>query len=276
MGLLKVDMHKCKKDGICAKECPFKIIQLKEDDGYPDIIPGGEVLCSICGHCVAICPHGALSHERVPLEDSPPIKKKLSINEEQAVQFLRSRRSIRFYEDKSVEREKIQRLIEVARYAPNAGNMQLIEWLVLSDKSVLNTLASTTIDWVRQCLKDDPRLAKIYPPFLSIVAQWESGQDSVLRNAPTLVVASAPREAVNGLVDVTLSLCYLDLLAPTMGLGTCWAGLLQGALFALPSLKKIVGIPVRHSHHYPIMLGYPKVKHYFRLPERKPPKINFK
>jgi nitroreductase/NAD-dependent dihydropyrimidine dehydrogenase PreA subunit len=276
MGLLKVDESKCKKDGFCAKECPFGIIRLEGDNGYPVLIPDGEILCSECGHCVAICSHGALSHERVPLEDSPTIKKKLSINEEQAVQFLRSRRSIRFYEDKTVEREKIQRLIEVARYAPTAGNMQLVEWLILSDKSVLASLASMTIEWVRQCLKDDPRLAKIYPPFLSIVAQWESGQDSVLRNAPILIVASAPKEAVNGVVDVTLALCYLDLLAPTMGLGTCWAGLLQGALLALPSLKEIVGIPTRHAHHYPIMLGYPKVKHYFRLPERKQPKISFK
>lgn len=276
MGLLKVDESKCKKDGICAKECPFKIIQLKEDNGYPDIIPGGDVLCSVCGHCVAICPYGALSHERVPLEDSPTIKKKLSINEEQAVQFLRSRRSIRFYEDKAVEREKIQRLIEVARYAPTAGNRQPIEWLVLSDKSVLNKLAGMTIDWLRQLLKDEPNLAKFYPPFQSILAQWDSGIDSVLRNAPTLVVASAPKEAANGMVDVTLALSYMDLFAPTMGLGTCWAGLLQGALLASKSLKEIVGIPTRHTHHYPIMLGYPKVKHYFRLPERKQPKISFK
>jgi len=108
------------------------------------------------------------------------------------------------------------------------------------------------------------------------VAEWESGHDSVLRNAPILVLASAPREAANGLVDVTLALCYLDLLAPTMGLGTCWAGLLQGALLSSPSLREIVGIPAQHSHHYPMMLGYPKIKRYFRLPERKLPKITFK
>jgi nitroreductase len=225
---------------------------------------------------VAVCPHGALSHERVPIEDSLVIQKNLTINEEQAVQFLRSRRSIRFYEDKPVKQEKIQRLIEVARYAPTAGNRQLVEWLVVSDKSALNRLAGMTIDWLRKLLNDNPGLAKIYPPFQSILAQWDSGSDSVLRNAPVLVIASAPKEATNGMVDVTLALSYLDLLAPTMGLGSCWAGLLQGALLSLPSLKEIAGIPAPHSHHYPMMLGYPKVKGYFRLPERKPPKINFR
>jgi nitroreductase/NAD-dependent dihydropyrimidine dehydrogenase PreA subunit len=276
MGLLRVDKNKCKKDGFCVQECPFGIIGLEGDDSYPDINPDGEVLCSACGHCVAVCPHGALSHERVPIEDSPVIKKKLIIKEEQAAQFLRSRRSIRFYEDKPVEREKIQRLIDVARYAPTAGNRQLVEWLVLSDKSVLNRLAGMTIDWLRKLLNDNPGLAKIYPPFQSILTQWDSGRDSVLRNAPVLVVASAPKEATNGMVDVTLALSYLDLLAPTMGLGTCWAGLLQGALLSSPSLREIAGIPAQHSHHYPMMLGYPKVKRYYRLPERKPPKISFK
>ena len=276
MGLLRIDTSKCKKDGVCVQECPFGIIRLKEDSGYPDIDPSDEALCLVCGHCVAVCSTGALSHERIPIEDSPIIKKELTINEEQAAQFLRSRRSIRFYEDKPVEREKIQRLIEIARYAPTAGNMQLVKWLVLSDKTVINTLAGMTIDFLRQLLKDNPDIAKAYPRYLSIVAEWESGHDSVLRNAPILVVASAPREAANGLVDVTLALCYLDLLAPTMGLGTCWAGLLQGALLSSPSLREIVGIPAQHSHHYPMMLGYPRIKRYFRLPERKLPKISFK
>jgi nitroreductase len=212
----------------------------------------------------------------VAIENSPIIKKKLVIDEKRAIQFLRSRRSIRFYENKPVEKEKIKRLIEVARYAPTAGNMQPVEWLVLTDKSVLSALAAMTIDWLHQRLKDEPNLGKFYPPFLSILAQWDSGIDSVLRSAPVLIVASAPKEAVNGMVDVTLALSYLDLLSPTMGLGTCWAGLLQGAILSSPSLKEIVGIPSRHLHHYPLMLGYPKLKSYSRLPERKPPKISFK
>ena len=59
-----------------------------------------------------------------------------------------------------------------------------------------------------------------------MVAGWDAGFDTVLRDAPVIVVASAPKEAMNGLGDVTLALSYLDLMAPTMGLGTCWAGLL--------------------------------------------------
>jgi nitroreductase len=75
-------------------------------------------------------------------------------------------------------------------------------------------------------------------------------------------------------IDLTLALCYLGLAAPVLGLGTCWAGLLQRALLSSPSLKETLGVPAEHPHHYPMMLGYPKLK-YYRLPEGKPPKIAY-
>ena len=101
-----------------------------------------------------------------------------------------------------------------------------------------------------------------------IVGAWDAGYDVVLREAPALIVASAPKSGSNGMVDVTLALSYLELAATAMGLGTCWAGLVQGAILSSPQLKKEMGIPEDHRHHYPLMLGYPKPK-YFRLPERR-------
>lgn len=271
MGWISIDRQKCKKDRACAIECPTAIIQLQQDDGYPDMVAGGENLCLRCGHCVAVCPHGALSHQHVLLEECPPIKKKLMLNEQQAVQFLRSRRSIRVYQDKPVEKEKIRRLIEIARYAPTGSNTQLVEWLVVSDKSRINKITGLTADYFRRVLKEDPHAAWA-PSLLRIVAAWEAGYDAILRNAPALVVASAPKEAFNGMIDLTLALCYLGLAAPTLDLGTCWAGLLQRALLSSPSLKETLGVPAEHPHHYPMMLGYPRLK-YYRLPERKPPRI---
>ncbi len=95
MGRLIIDDKKCKKDGICVGECPVVIIQLKDGDGLPELVPGNEQNCLECGHCVAVCPHGALSHDQIPVEDCPAIDKERVINQQQATQFLRSRRSIR-------------------------------------------------------------------------------------------------------------------------------------------------------------------------------------
>ena len=273
MSLLIIDESKCKQDGFCARECPTAIIRLKEKETYPAVINGGEQSCLRCGHCVAVCPHGALSHSEIPIEECPPIKKNLVINEDQAVQFLRTRRSIRLYKDRPVEKEKIQRLIEIARYAPTGSNSQLIEWLVFTDQAKIREIARLTVEHIRSLIKKDPESYKsTYMP--RVVAAYDAGVDAVLRNAPVLIVAYAPKTAGNGMVDLTIALAYLDLVAPNLGLGTCWAGLLQGMLRSWAPLKEALGIPEDYPYHYPMMLGYPQFK-YQRLPERKAPKISW-
>jgi nitroreductase/NAD-dependent dihydropyrimidine dehydrogenase PreA subunit len=274
MSLLIVDENKCKQDGFCARDCPTAIIRLKDKESYPEMVPGGEQYCLTCGHCVAVCPHGALSHAKVPFEECTPIQMELVINEAQALQFLRSRRSTRFFKDKPVEKQKIQRLIETARYAPTASNTQLVEWLVFNDKDTIKGFAKMAVDWARALLEKDPQSAK-FPYIPGIVAAWDFGYDAVLRGAPAMVVASAPKEDLNGTVNLSVALSYLELAAPSMGLGACWAGLLKGALLFWQPLQKAIGLPEDHTHHYPMILGYPKAK-YFRLPQRKPPKITWK
>jgi len=273
MGLLIVDESKCKQDGFCARECPATIIHLPEDTGYPELVEGGELSCIRCGHCVAACPHEALSHVDVPIEASPEIRDALKVDAAQAEQFLRTRRSVRIFKDKPVEREKIQRLIEIARYAPTGGNSQSIEWLAITDTSKIKKIGGLTIDWLRQ-LVSDPAVVAQSPYLPMIIAAWDAGYDSALRNAPVVIVASASQMVMTGQVDVTIAMTYLDLMAPALGLGTCWAGLLQGALAGSPTLKEEVGVPADHPHHYPMMLGYNNTK-YFRMPERKSPKIVF-
>lgn len=272
MGLLIIDTDKCKRDGFCVRDCPATIIRLP-DKGFPEIVPGFEAACLDCGHCVAVCPHDALSHVRIPIAQSPSILEELRINEAQAVQFLRSRRSVRHFLDKPVEKEKIQRLVEVARYAPTGANSQMVEWVVLNDKSRIREIAGLTVDWLREIIKN-PQVVAASPYLPLAVAAWDAGNDTVLRNAPALITAMAPKEAMNGLVDLTLALSYLDLFAPALDLGTCWAGLLQGAMLYSPAVKAAAGIPKSYPNHYPIMLGYPEFK-FHRLPERKTPKIIF-
>ncbi len=231
-------------------------------------------MCLLCGHCVAVCPTAAFSHDRIPLEASPDIKKELAVSPDQAVQFLRSRRSVRVFKDKPVERDDIKALIEIARYAPTGGNAQPVEWLVITNRDEISKLAGLTVDWMRHRIQNpggNPLTG--YMPL--IVAAWDAGVDVVLRNAPALVVASAPKEANNGLVDLTIALTYLELAAVPMGLGGCWAGLLQGGLLEWPALQQALALPDNHIHHYPMMLGYPKFR-YHRMPERKAPKITWR
>lgn len=272
MGLLKIDENKCKKDGFCVSECSAAVIRFN-NAGIPEILPAEEARCMDCGHCVAVCPHDALRHARIPEAGSPAIQPSLVINDAQAEQFLRSRRSVRRFQEKPVEKEKIQRLIEIARYAPTAGNGQPVEWIVISDSMLLKRIGSLTIEWIRELMKNPQAVAAA--PYLPVaVAAWDAGHDSVLRGAPSLVTAIAPSYAGLGQVDLLLALSYLDVFAQTTGLGTCWAGLAAGAMQNSAAVREAVGVPENYTHFYPIMLGYPAVR-FYRVPERKPPKITF-
>ena len=165
---------------------------------------------------------GALSHANVPIEKSPSIQKELEISEEQAVQFLRSRRSVRFFKKQPVEKETLQRLIEIARYAPTGGNVQMVEWMVFTEAERIKEIAGRTVGWMRKVMEKAPQMAPPYFPLM--IGAWDMGYNSVTWSAPVLIVASAPKEATTGMTDVSLALCYFEMAARKLGLGTCWLG----------------------------------------------------
>ncbi|WP_018306537.1 nitroreductase family protein [Desulfitobacterium hafniense] len=55
-----------------------------------------------------------------------------------------NRRSVRKYEDKPVEREKIEKLLRAAMQAPSAGNQQPWEFIVIEDKKTLKKLSEAS------------------------------------------------------------------------------------------------------------------------------------
>ncbi|MBI9082974.1 MAG: nitroreductase family protein [Desulfobacterales bacterium] len=274
MDFLRIDETKCKQDGICAAECPRRIITQKDDKSFPEISEADEAKCMACGHCVAVCPHGALSMKGLDIKDCPEIEKDLVLSWGQAEQFLRSRRSIRWFKDKAMDRKTLERLIKTACYAPTASNAQNLQWTVIQGRDRLERLSRATIHWMERVIAAHPD-APAAGYFRPVVDGWATGNDGILRTAQTLIVPSAPRENANGLVDVSIALAYLELAALPLGVGTCWAGLLRGAMLATPELVESMGLPEGHTWFYPMMIGYPKFK-YYRLPERNTPVIHYK
>jgi len=274
MSLINIDESKCVKDGFCVAECPTKIIQQENKDDFPQMIPGAEMMCTRCGHCVAVCSKGALSHQKVPMDGSPSILKENSITQAQAAQLLRSRRSIRNFKDKTPDQETIQKLIETARYAPTGGNQQTLSWTVFTKKEDVKKITGLTVDWMRASIADpEQEFMASYLPLM--VAAWDMGRDVILHNAPVLVVVSAPEETSFGTTDACIALSYLELAALPVGLGTCWSGLVQAALLGHKPMREFIGLPESHTHHFAMMLGYPRYR-YHRLPERKQPRITWK
>ncbi|MEM2088210.1 MAG: nitroreductase family protein [Thermoproteota archaeon] len=142
---------------------------------------------------------------------------------------IRTRRSIRSYLDKPVEKEKLLRILEAARLAPSAVNRQPWEFIVVTDPKIKEKLKSA------------------YP------RDW-------FYSAPVIIVACvSPSKAwvrKDGeeywKVDVAIAMQNLILAAWAEGLGTCWIG-----AFDEYEVKKNLGIPQDMRVVVMTPLGYP-------------------
>lgn len=273
MNLINIDEKTCNSDGICAAVCPAALISIKKGE-FPEPIAGAEEICIRCGHCVASCPTASLSHLFVPVEKCLAIRDDLKITFEQCGQFLKSRRSIRTYRDKPVPREDIQRLIDVAAYAPSGHNTRLNKWLVIDSRDELKRLSGIVIDWMRFML-DGMREFAVSIHMDRAVERWEAGKDVILRNAPTVAIAYDDVKNPMAASSCTIALTYLELAAHGMGLGACWAGYFNSAAVLFPPMKEALGLPDSDQCYGSMMIGYPKFD-YYRLPVRKQPDISWR
>jgi nitroreductase/NAD-dependent dihydropyrimidine dehydrogenase PreA subunit len=270
---ITVDSEKCNKDGICVTACPTKVIQLNSTEEVPTPIPEFEEFCLACGHCIAVCPAGAFSLNWLRSEACPPISKELVLSRDQAEQFLRSRRSIRNFKDRPVEREKLQNLLKIACFAPSAKNNQPWHWAVVEKIADVRRMAAMVIDWMRMVIRKHPEQAELRG-LPRVVAAWDAGEERICRGAPHVIVGHCDRNYGFGAEDTALALSYLELFAPTLGLGSCWGGYFYSAVNVHPPLFEALGLPAGHKAFGAVMVGYPKLR-YQRLPLRREPKVKW-
>lgn len=260
MGLFVVDAGLCSRCGACAEECPRLVIELPPD-GSPPVFD--TAACHDCGHCVAVCPTGALSSSDAHPADLMAADADSLPSVERVRHFLRTRRSIRRYEDRPVPRETLAVLLDTARWAPSSGNTQTVEWVVLGGDSMRRFIADTN-GW----LEEHP----LPPMYATTQAKAEElGIDLVCRNAPHAIIAHTPRGRET---DGAVSLAYLELAAYAAGLGACWSGFANGVIRASGALRDWLGIPDSHASCGVMLLGYPAHR-FRRVPLRKPTKVEW-
>ena len=151
-------------------------------------------------------------------------------------------------------------------------NAQPVKWLVVTDAAEIKRFANLTIDWMRTMAeKGAAHPLKHYSPVLVSLA--DAGLDPICRNAPGLVYAYSKNAF--GYTDSIIALTTFDLMAPSFGLGTCWAGFLQRAAVEYQPLREALGIPGGGVLQFPMLFGYPKHK-YRKIPGRKKADIIWK
>ncbi len=153
------------------------------------------------------------------------------LNEEELTpteRTIRLRRSVRRYRPDPVPRELIERVMDAARWAPSAVNMQPWQFVVLTDPERRRALAKST-------------------GIAGVVLQ------SHVAEAPVLIALCGDERRSSWYIhDCCLASQNLMLAATALGLGTCWIGLFDEAkvwqALGLPEGMRVVGL---------ITLGYP-------------------
>jgi len=138
---------------------------------------------------------------------------------------LYARRSIRVYQDKEVDRETIDKLLKAAMAAPSACNLQPWEFIVVTEKGLLQQLKDTLFE-----------------------GNYNAPVAMVVCGNPTNI----PWEGTDWYQDCGAAVENMLIAATAMGLGSVWIG-----GFDDEALTKLMDIP---SYIYPmcvVFFGYP-------------------
>lgn len=152
---------------------------------------------------------------------------------------IKQRRSIRSFADKSIEEDKILRVLEAGRLAPSAKNLQEWRYVIVKDKDLRKKVAVAANN--QYFIAEAP----------VIIVGCATMADYVL-------TCGQPAHSI----DLAISMDHMTLQAVEEGLGTCWIG-----AFKEEEVKKLLNIPPEMRVVEIMPLGYPKF-----IPDPKPRK----
>lgn len=278
-----IDQEKCTACGVCAARCARCFRQ--EETGV-FAAQAGETNCNRCGHCVALCPAGAITHTRMDMENFPPLERAAAPATDEFVSFLRARRSHRRFKDKPVPRELAERLVDTARYAPTGSNVQSVHLRVLTRPERIKLYSDLTVDFMKNAVAasiaryEKASAAGELTPALEneyaiacrrkgILAAHKLGLDPIFHKAPLVMAFHSPRLTSTPRDNCVIASTLVGLTASTMGLGWTYIGFFVAAAAAHQPLVEALALPEGHQVFSTIILGYPVLK-FQRAVDRDP------
>lgn len=156
------------------------------------------------------------------------------------INLVKNRRSVRKYQERPVEREKIDLCLEAARLAPSACNAQPWKFIVFDNPESIKRLSNTAFSGIYKNSSFAGRAPVI------ILAVMTKG-----RLLPSL--AGRFQGKYYPLIDLGIAGEHLILQATEMGLGTCWIG-----WFNTKGVSKLLKLSAKENPVALIPVGYPR------------------
>lgn len=267
-----IDYETCSKCGICVEICPVQVIEKNSSDVSfkKDFIH----LCLACGQCMAICPTKSIYSKGLDYEkDFFEFSKNNDF-----FSLIESRRSIRKFIPKAVEKEKIEKILYAISQAPHGDKNQHVEISVINSREKImealplickfyddmeRWLANPFMHYGLKILipKDMFNTLKnfILPHIKKgMYRNFSYDYDCITRGAHTLLIFHAPIDSEEHKEDSLIFVTYATIAAHSLGLGSTIIGLIPPAINKIDKLKKIFEIPLKNEVVSSIIFGYPK------------------
>ena len=288
MSWVSIDQELCNGCGICAKRCPRCFTNI---DGVISA-QADEECCNLCGHCVALCSTSAITHQKMDMNNFPPLGQKVGLYADEFIQMVRQRRSYRAFRDRDIPREDIEKLVEMSRYCPTGSNMQSVQIKLITNRKKIRQLSALTVDYFMGMIDQikaavqtfkaegkeipqDLKELKAYVERYSRLGMAKSlGVDPILHDAPLVMIFHSPPNPSTPKDDCVIAAQTVVLGAMTLGLGTCYIGLLTNAALNSPAVYQALELPEGNTTYCVLVLGYPKLR-FQKAVDRKPLKVQW-
>lgn len=178
----------------------------------------------------------------------------------EVIQNILNRRSVRVYSDEQIKQEDLDLILKAGLYSPSGCNMQPWHFTIVQNKEIINIL---NLKSKKVLLQSDNEHFKEFAT---------NEKFNIFYNAPTIIVISGEKAAVVPQVDCAAATENMILAAESLGIGTCWIGLVTPLLKSENAQKyiKMLEIPEGYEPYYAITLGYKK----FPNPKPQPRREN--
>ena len=141
----------------------------------------------------------------------------------EAFELIKTRRSTRKFQERAVDKELLETIVEAGRYAPSGGNSQTTHFFVITDKSVLNELAVLVKDEFSK-MEEAPGM---YRSIVNSIRASKGGSYIFHYNAPALIVTANKKDYGNNIADCACAVENMMLMANALNLGSCWINQLK-------------------------------------------------
>jgi nitroreductase/NAD-dependent dihydropyrimidine dehydrogenase PreA subunit len=288
--MINLDPGLCNGCLECRRVCPNYVFGVAQGMEQPFVRYAEQ--CCACGHCIAVCPTDALSHPELSRDQFLPVVSP-GISPQMMQALLLSRRSIRAYLQDPVSDEVVEALLAAATHGGTSSNGQTEGFVVIRSRALLKDLESLVVNVLWRAgfkhmasgglkgrlleLKFGREMVQQYRHYHHIFKhRRENGEIDgiVFRNAPLVIVAHGLKANSLAAANCALALRNVELLALTMGLGTCWVGYLAGAAGLSKKIGELTGVAANRRIWGALMVGYPAEDYRVTMP-RKPRQVRY-